>query len=52
MKEKSQFIFNIIIVVAVIGAFAYRHLEKHEIVYVDSNKLLNGYQGMVDARTT
>lgn len=50
MKNNKQFIFNIILVLAILGAYAYRHLDKKDVVYVDSAKLLNQYQGMIDAR--
>ena len=33
-----------------LGALYYLHFSAQKIVYVDSARLLNGYQGMVDAR--
>jgi outer membrane protein len=50
MNNKKQLFINIIFALAILGAYAYRHLDKKEVVYVDSAKLLNQYQGMIDAR--
>src|SRR5687767_1416390 len=51
MISKSRLFFNLFLVIALMGAYVL-HFVKHErkIAYVDSGKLLNGYNNMVDAR--
>lgn len=51
MNETTQYALNIILILGVTSAYLYPQFSNQKIVYVDSNKLLNGCQGMVDART-
>lgn len=51
MSNKLQLPLNIFFLMAILGAFSYTHLSKQKLVYIDSVKLLNKYQGMIDARS-
>ena len=51
MNKKTRFIFDALVIVALAGMYAlYFFRDQEKLVYVDSAKLLNGYQAMVDAR--
>jgi outer membrane protein len=50
MKSKNQLFINLFFLLSLIGLSAYLSFGKYQLAYVDSNKLLNEYEGMKAAR--
>jgi len=49
MKSKAQIIINTIVIALAVGAFFFSYNRNNKIAYVESSRLLSGYQGMIDA---
>lgn len=47
---QKQTLVNIILITAFLGLGSYQLLKKENMVYVDIGKLMQEYQGMIDAR--
>ena len=50
MKFSFQWLAIVILILAVAVLYAQRFTDTQKTVYVDSNKLVNGYKGMQDAK--